>query len=108
MSEKIAFVSWGYLHLVCDTHKSELEIVMKGKRTVYTCATDGCDLALPTELYEKLLDDVVTMQNKNSFTIGYRWKRRMKNEAFEFCVVSTSQGKLPTISVKQMARGCKL
>lgn len=105
MSEKIAFVSWGYLHLICDTHKSELELVMKGKRTVYTCAAEGCVLALPTELYEKLLEDVVAMQNQNSLTIGHRWKRRMKNEAFEFSVVSTSQGKPPTISVKQIAKG---
>ena len=55
MSEKIAFVSWDYLRLVCGTHGAELELTLKGNRTLYSCTDSGCSVVLPTELYEKLL-----------------------------------------------------
>lgn len=105
MNEKIAFVSWGYLRLICEEHKTDLELKLVGKRTVYSCPESACILALPTELYEKLLDDVVGMQNSGSLIIGYRWQRKARNEIFEFCVVSVSQGNPPTISVRFKGKG---
>lgn len=104
MSEKIAFVSWDYLRLVCGTHGAELELTLKGNRTLYSCTDSGCSVALPTELYEKLLKDVVNMQNNGPLMLGYRWRRKTKGEAFEFSVISASQGKRPIISVKQIAK----
>lgn len=105
MKERIAFVSWGYLRVICEEHKTGLELKLVGKRTVYSCPDSTCNLALPTELYEKLLDDVVGMQNSDSFIIGHRWQRKARNEMFEFCVVSVSQGNPPTISVRLKAKG---
>ena len=104
MGERIAFVSWDYLRVVCDLHRTKLELTLKGSRTLYSCTDCGCHVALPTELYEKLLEDVVNMQNKGPLMLGYRWRRKTKGEAFEFSVISASQGKCPIISVKQIAK----
>jgi len=104
MGEKIAFVSWDYLRLVCDLHRTELELILKGSRTLYSCTADNCSVSIPTELYEKVLEDVVNMQDNGPLMLGYRWRRKSKGEAFEFSVISASQGKCPIISVKQISK----
>ena len=98
MGERIAFVSWDYLRLVCDLHGAELELTLKGNRTLYSCTDSGCSVALPTELYEKLLEDVVNMQNNGPLMLGYRWKRKSKGEAFEFVLTWEENGETFSVS----------
>ena len=102
MGERITFVSWNYLRLICVLHKTELELRSKGNKTLYTCTDEFCSVALPTELYEKLLEEVVDMQNKGPLMVGHRWRIKGKNDAFEFAIVSSANGKAPTVSVMKL------
>ena len=100
MSEKIAFASWNYIRLVCAIHGDELVLDEFNGRPFYRCGTTECDLKISSSLYEKVLDDVITLQNKGELLVGVHWKRRSDSKFVEFTVISCANGKRPEISVR--------
>ena len=65
MSEKIAFASWNYIRLLCSIHKTELILDEVNGRPVYRCEVKDCHLKISSALYEKVLDDVISLQNNS-------------------------------------------
>lgn len=100
MSEKIAFASWNYIRLVCSNHGDELVLDEISGRPFYRCRTNECDLRISSALYEKVLDDVIALQNKGELLVGIHWKRKSDSKITEFSVISCANGKRPEISVR--------
>lgn len=99
MNEKIAFASWNYIKLVCAVHKEDLILDEVHGRPVYRCCADGCNLQLSSKLYEKILEDVVSSQNKGTLPVGACWKRKSETRRFSFTLTACANGKQPEISV---------
>lgn len=100
MSEKIAFASWNYICLVCSIHGEELILDEIKGRPIYRCSAEGCAVKISTDLYEKILEDVIAFQNKGEIAVGMRWRRRSESRVVEFTIVACANGKRPEISVR--------
>ena len=100
MSERIAFVPWGYIRIVCAEHREEFILEELRGRPVYRCCAGDCTLQISPTLYEKILDDVVFMQNKGDLPVGTCWKRRCDARHVELTLTACANGKQPEISVR--------
>ncbi len=100
MKEKIAFASWNYIKLICAEHGEELTLGDINGRPFYECTVQGCSTKISTAVYEKVLDDVIALQNKGELPTGIRWKRKSDLRVVEFTIASCSNGKRPEVSVK--------
>lgn len=100
MSEKIAFASWNYIRLLCSIHKTELILDEVNGRPVYRCEVKDCHLKISSALYEKVLDDVISLQNKGELLVGACWRRKSDLKVVEFAVISCANGKRPEIAVR--------
>lgn len=100
MSEKIAYASWSYIKLVCSIHREELILDEVNGRPVYRCGAEGCALKLSPSLYEKILDDVVSFQNKGKLPVGASWKRKSDSRFVEFTLTACANGKQPEIAAR--------
>ena len=99
MNEKIAFASWGYIRLICSNHGEELVLDANNDRPIYRCEGD-CTLKISSVLYEKVLDDVIALQNKGDLIVGACWRRKSDSRVIEFVVSSCANGKRPEIAVR--------
>ena len=100
MSEKIAFASWNYIMLVCPIHSRELILDDVNGRPIYRCEVNECHLTISSALYEKVLDDVISLQNKGELLVGACWRRKSDLKVVEFTVISCANGKRPEIAVR--------
>ena len=100
MSEKIAFASWNYIRLVCSVHGDELLLDEIRGRPIYRCCAERCAVKISTSLYEKILEDVISFQNKGELAVGTCWRRKNESRVVMFTVVACANGKRPEISVR--------
>lgn len=100
MSDRIAFASWSYIRMICPLHKEELVLDEINGKPIYRCDSKECTLKISAVLYEKVLDDVISLQNKGNLLVGADWRRKSDSKVYEFTVVSCANGKRPEIAVR--------
>jgi len=100
MKERIAFVPWSYIRIICAVHREELILDEFRGKPVYRCCAGSCTLQISPSLYEKILNDVVLMQNKGELPVGTCWKRRSDSRYVELTLTACANGKQPEISVR--------
>ena len=100
MGERIAFASWNYISLVCSEHGNELVLDEAKGKPVYRCGTENCALRISSVIYEKILEDVISFQNKGTLLVGASWKRKSELKIIELTVKTCANGKRPEIAVR--------
>ena len=100
MKERIAFAPWGFIQIKCAEHKEDLILVSANGKPNYCCPHSGCSLHVSDLVYEKMLEETVTLLNSNKLAIGSKWGKRIAGKTYEFFVLSAAEGKRPEIGVK--------
>lgn len=100
MSEKIAFASWDFISLLCDTHQKELELSESANNPLYICKEKDCKTKLPTYVYERIHTDILKKLNNGHAAIGENWLFRCMGKTYSCKILALASGKQAKISVK--------
>lgn len=102
MTEKIAFVSWDFIKIVCEKHHSEIVLKEKNHVPYYCCPEEVCNTVIPVYVYENTLQYIVDSINSSKMFVGQTWRKKYLGKTYECRVITWAYGKQIIVSIRYL------